>query len=118
MDDGLTCENCPIGGQEAILERLLVVLFLECIGLCNELVQVLARKICDFISTVPIIYPKKAQSIFGFRWFEFLTYFLSLQIENSGVGILHADAPALHGRDAEGDAVILARIGDLEHQKY
>jgi hypothetical protein len=35
------------------------------------------------------------------------------EVENRRVGVLHADAPALHGRDAVDETFILALVGCL-----
>lgn len=41
---------------------------------------------------------------------------MSFQVENGGMGIFHADAPALHGGDAVDDAVIATFGGSLEEE--
>lgn len=109
-----TVENRPVGSEEAVLEALRVVTSLEGILLHNDLVYVLAREKRDFVSSVAVEDAEKGQlpgvllGCVGSRVSE---------VELGRVGVLHADAPALHGGQAVDESVILALVGSLGKKK-
>lgn len=49
-----TVEYCAVGGEEAVLERLLIVACLERILLCDDVVDVLACKEGDLVAAVTV----------------------------------------------------------------
>lgn len=110
-----TGENSPIGGQEAILETLVVLSGLEGVLLLQDLVDVFAGEERYFVTSVAIKNTKEGElfgmsfGIFvGRRWHD---------VEDSRVGVFHADTPALHGRDTVEKTSILTLVGSLKKRK-
>lgn len=100
-----TTEDGSVGREEGVLESLLVVAGLEGVLLQENVVHVLASELCDFISTVAVENAKEGEA----STMLLVLLAIGLQKGQDGtVGILHADAPALHGRHAIEHAVIFA----------
>lgn len=108
-----TVEDGPVDGQKAVLEGLLEVAALEGVLFCNDIVQVLSGVQSDLVSSVSVIYTKVTYAQVQTGGLGLLVALEWLQVKYTGVGVLHADSPSLHARDAEGDAVILSTVGFL-----
>jgi hypothetical protein len=105
-----TREDGTVDGQKAVLERLLEVLVLERLLLCNDLVQVLAGVDGHLVASVSIVYAEEGYAHVRGGGLELLVALERLQVEHAGVRVLHAYPPALHGADSERDAVILTLV--------
>ena len=105
-----TTEDSAVCGKEAVLERLLQVALLEGFLLGYDLVQVLAGIDGYLVTTVAVVNAEESQALVSLGG---LALYSSLEVEDAGMGILHADAPALHRGGAEDVAVVMARLGFL-----
>ena len=105
-----TGEDGAVDGQKAVLERLLEVLVLERLLLRNDLVQVLAGVDGHLVASVSVVHAEEGYAHVRGGGLELLVALERLQVEDTGVRVLHAYPPALHGADAERDAVILALV--------
>lgn len=105
-----TVEDGPVCCEKAVPEPLSVVTSLEAILIHDDAMYIVASKKCDLFSPVAVENAKKGQSDrlgLGVVAGEFA------EVENSRVGVLHADAPALHGGQPVEKSVILALVGSL-----
>jgi hypothetical protein len=103
-------ENCMVGGKETVLEALGVVASLEGLLVHYDVVDVLAGKEGNLVAAVSVKDAEKGLLVGGG---------LGLvgrgdEVKDSRVGVLHADAPALHGGDSVEELFILALVGRLE----
>jgi len=105
-----TRENGTVDGQEAVLKRLLEVLVFKCLLLRNDLVQVLAGVDGHLVASVSVVNAEEGYAHVRGGGLKLLVALERLQVEHAGVRVLHAYPPALHGADAERDAVILALV--------
>lgn len=110
MKPSPTGKNGAVDGQKAVLERLLEVLVLECLLLRNDLVQVLAGVDRDLVAAVAVVDAEEGYAHVGGGGLGLLVALERLQVEDGGVGVLHAYPPALHGADTKCDAVILTLV--------
>jgi hypothetical protein len=108
--DGTT-QNGPVNGQEAVLETLLQVSLLEGLLLGDDAVQVLARVYGYLVAAVSVVDTKVREPLVGIC--RLAAVGSRLQVEQAGVGVLHADPPALHRRRAEDKGVAFAAFGFL-----
>lgn len=92
-----TVQNGPVGRQKAVLQSLLVVAGLERLLLRHDVVDVVAGEEGDLVATVPVEDTEEGE--FG-RVFLGGLGVVGQQVEHRRVRILHAYAPALHGRQA------------------
>lgn len=100
-----TAQDGSVGGQETVLQSLLVVARLERILLRDDTVDVLAGVYGDVAAAVAIEDAEEgelARVLLGSLGVVFE------QIQHCGVGIFHAYAPALHGRQAVDEPLIPA----------
>jgi hypothetical protein len=111
-----TRKNRPVNSQETVLERLLEVLLLESLLLGNNLVQVLACVDSDLVTAMSVVYSKERYPRLGTCRLVFLVALERLEIEDGGVGVLHAYPPSLHAADTVGDAIILTLVRVLERR--
>ena len=63
------------------------------------------------VATVAVVYTEECQSLVGLGGLAALN--CGLEVEDAGMGVLHADAPALHRGGAEDEVVAIARLGFL-----
>jgi hypothetical protein len=79
-------------------------------------VNVLACKQGYFIATVPVEHAKKGESVAVVGLFAALKDERP-EVELCGMSVLHANAPALHGRHTPDELVILALFRNLVDAK-
>lgn len=103
-----TAQNGAVSSEEAVLEGLFYVALLEGLLFCYDFVQVLARVDGDLVAAVTVVYAKEGQSLVGLGGLTAVNS--GLQIEDARVGILHADAPALHRGGAEDEVFAIAGL--------
>lgn len=109
-----TREDGTVDGQKAILERLLEVLVLERLLLRNDLVQVLAGVDGHLVASVSVVHAEEGYAHVRGGGLELFVALERLKVEHAGVRVFHTYPPALHGGDAECDAVILALVRVLQ----
>jgi hypothetical protein len=76
----------------------------------------LARVYRHFVAAMPVVHAKVTYSLVSGRGL-LVAHALGLQVEDGGVRVLHADAPALHGGHAKNASVILAFVGFLQRKE-
>lgn len=102
-----TTQDGAVSREEAVLEGLLDVALLEGLLLCDNLVQVLAGVDGHLVAAVAVVDAEESQALVSFAG---LAFDVGLQVEDAGVGILHADAPALHRGRAEDEVLAIAGL--------
>lgn len=106
-----TAQNGPVGGQEAVFQRLLKVEIRKGLLLGDNLVEIVPSVQGHSVSTVAIIDSEEADPCLLVG--RLAVGALGLQVQDAGVSVLHADAPSLHGRDAIDDAIVGAAVRRL-----
>ncbi len=101
----VTVQYRPVCRQETVLQSLLVIARLECLLLRDDIVEMFAGKEGNFVAAMAIEDSKKGKLV---RVCLRRLGIVGEQVEYRGVGVFHADTPALHGRDAIEQSVILA----------
>lgn len=109
-----TVEDGPIGSEEAVLETLSVISGLEGILLQNDIVDIRSGEQRNLITTMAVKNAKERE----LRVVNLLPISTrGFEVEYGSVGILHANAPALHGRYTPQKSVILALCRGLGRKR-
>jgi hypothetical protein len=103
-----TAQNGAVSSEEAVLEGLFDVALLEGLLFCYNLVQVLACVDGYLVAAMTVVYTEESQSLVGLGGLTAVES--GLQIEDTRVGIFHADAPALHRGGAEDEVFAIAGL--------
>lgn len=88
-----TVENGAVGSQKAVLETLGKLSSLEGLLLKDDVVKIVAREEGDLVATVAVVNAEEGEGDVNGAAGG------GLHVEYGRVGVLHADAPALHGGD-------------------
>lgn len=110
---GRTTQDSSVGGEEAVLERLLVIVLFKGLLSCHDLVEVLASEDGDLVSSMSVVYAKEADPcllISGRAGF----FAVGLQVQDASMRILHAYPPSLHRRDTIYNSVVLTAVRSLQ----
>jgi hypothetical protein len=103
-----TTENSAVGGQKAVLESLFQVALLVGFLFCDDVVQLLASEDGYLIAAVSVVDTEVSQALVGLGGLAALGG--CLQVEETGVCVLHANAPALHRGRAEDEGLAIAAV--------
>src|SRR5256885_253170 len=102
----LTIQDRSINCQEAIPQGLIILSLFESFLFRYDLVDIVARKKSDLVTTMSVIYAKETHPLIGTRR---LLAFFGLKIQNCRMRIFHGYTPTLHGRKTKKQAIIFAQ---------
>lgn len=107
-----TLKNSTVSCQETIFQGKLKIAFPESFLRGDDAMNIVTCEKSDFFTAMSVEDAEERHSFVCIR----LGLYVSFQVEDGGMGIFHADAPALHGGDAVDDAVIATFGGSLEEE--